>query len=72
MIWSLGSQRPHAVLVEEVEGGVPALAFAVLEACSWEVRVIGLSLTDNKLSVYHREHRIVGQAEDLLHLIQRD
>ena len=64
--------RPNAVLVEEVEDGVPASALAVLEACNWDVRVIALSLTDNKLSVYHREHRIVGQAEDLLHLIQSD
>ena len=66
------SLRPNAILVEEGEGSVHALALAVLEACSWDVRVIGLSLTDNKLSMYHHEHRIVRQAEDLLHLIQSD
>ena len=64
------SLLPNVVLVEEMEGGVPDLALAILEACSWDMRVIGLSLTDNQLCVYHREHRIVGQAEDLLRLIQ--
>jgi ABC-type hemin transport system substrate-binding protein len=64
------SLRPDAVLVEEDEGGAPTQALSILEACDWDVRVIGLGLSDNKLYMYHREVRIVGQAEDLLRLIQ--
>ncbi|OGO73287.1 MAG: hypothetical protein A2Z49_00155 [Chloroflexi bacterium RBG_19FT_COMBO_56_12] len=65
------SLRPDIVLVEdEDEGDAPTLALGILETCNWDVRVIGLSLSNNKLSMYQREVRIVGQADDLLHLIQ--
>jgi DNA-binding NarL/FixJ family response regulator len=65
------SLRPDIVLVEdEDEEDTPTLALGILETCHWDVRVIGLSLSNNKLSMYQREIRIVGQADDLLHLIQ--
>ena len=64
------SLQPSVVIVEEVEGANPALVFSILEWCNWNMRVINLSLTDNKYYVYHRQQKIVGQAEDLLRLIQ--
>ena len=44
----------------------------IMEASSQNVRVIGLSLADNELSVFYHEQRTVGQAEDLLRLILDD
>lgn len=64
--------KPDTILIEEVEeieGSVPSEEMQILETCHWDVRVIGLNLTNNKLSVYHREQRTVRQAEDLLRLI---
>ncbi len=61
------------ILIEEGEGGgVPAEAVEILEASSTDMRIIRLSLADNNLIVYHREQKIVGQAKDLLGLIQKD
>ncbi len=63
--------QPNTILIEEVEGsGVSAEALEILEASSADMRVIRLSLADNQLRVYHREQRTLGQAEELLRLIQ--
>jgi DNA-binding NarL/FixJ family response regulator len=64
------SLRPDVILFEERAGDVPAYALAILKLCSWDATVVGLSLADNHLSVYHHERRVVGQVEDLVHLIQ--
>lgn len=64
--------QPDTVIIEEIGSGVPTKALSILEASPWVTRIIGFSLTDNKLSVYHREEKTVGRAEDLLHLIQSD
>ncbi|MBI4772485.1 MAG: hypothetical protein HY784_19150 [Chloroflexi bacterium] len=67
----IASLQPDTILLEEKEGsGASAEAIEILETSSANVRVIRLSLADNQLSVYHREQRTVGQAEDLLHLIR--
>ncbi len=65
----IASLRPDTILVEEREGSLSPEALEIMEACPWEVRVIGLSLADNQTSVYHREQRTVGKAEELLHLV---
>jgi DNA-binding NarL/FixJ family response regulator len=66
--------QPDTILIEETEPAaisrVPLRVMEILEACSWNSRVVELNLKDNELSIYHREKRTVGQAEDLLHLIQ--
>ncbi|MBI3361644.1 MAG: response regulator transcription factor [Chloroflexi bacterium] len=69
----IASLQPNTILFEEGESE-DALAemLKILEASSSDVRVIRLSLSDNQLTVYHREQRTVAQAEDLLHLIQSD
>jgi hypothetical protein len=62
--------RPDTVLIEEeVEGDFLAKIVEILEACPWNMRVVGLGLADNKLTVYHREQRVAGKVDDLLDLI---
>lgn len=61
--------RPDTILVEESEADVSIEAMQILEACPWDVRVISLSLASNKLNVYHREQKMVGQDKDLLQVV---
>ena len=67
----IASLQPDTILIEELEGS-PAgeEAFRLLESISADIRIIRLSLENNELIIYHREQRTVGQAEDLLKLIQ--
>ncbi len=62
--------QPDTILVEEVEETISERIIKLLEGSSWNLRVIGLSLDNNKMRVYHSEYRTVAQAEDLLHLIK--
>jgi DNA-binding NarL/FixJ family response regulator len=64
--------QPDTIIVEEVENPISDKIIKILEGSSWNLRVIGLNLDSNKLSVYHRENRTVAQAEDFLHLITED
>jgi len=64
--------QPDTVLVEKVEGEVPAEVKEILETIPWAVRVISLGLDDNKLNMYHSERRTIEQPEDLLRLIHGD
>ncbi len=66
------SLQPDTIIVEEGGEDISTEVMALLQICPSGGRIIGLNLIDNQLSVYHREHRIVGEAEDLLHLIQSD
>ncbi len=63
------SLQPDTIIVEEGEGDISTEVMALLQICPSGGRVIGLNLVDNQLSVYHREQRLVGRAEDLLGLI---
>ena len=63
------SLRPDTVLVEAFLEDILAEIVGILKACTWDVRVASLSLVDNQLIIFHREHREVGQADDLLRLI---
>jgi DNA-binding NarL/FixJ family response regulator len=69
---ALQQLRPDTILIEEAGTTTPNKIMEILEACPWDVRVLGLNLEDNHLKVYHREQRTVGQVEDLLNLIQDD
>lgn len=66
--------QPDTIIVEveEMTKGVPTEALALLESSPCVTRVIGFSLQDNRLSVYHREERTVARAEDLLGLVHND
>jgi hypothetical protein len=61
--------RPDTILIEEATSNVKAEIMRILESSPWSVRVIGLSLADNRLSIYHRQDWTVAHTDDLLHLI---
>lgn len=61
--------QPDTILVEEPEEHGANEALEILEASSWDVRVVSISLNNNRLSVFHREQKTVGQADDLLNLV---
>lgn len=41
----------------------------IVEKFQWNLRVVGVSLNDNQLSVYQHAQETVGQPEDLIRLI---
>lgn len=65
----ISRHQPDTILIEKTGTKVPAEVLQILENSSWKVRVIGLSLEDNELSIYHREQQTVGQVGDLLRFI---
>jgi hypothetical protein len=69
---TLGRLQPDTVIFEEDEdnAGICAEIFQILEASTWNLRVIRLSLLDNELKVYHREQSTVSTSEDLRRLVQ--
>jgi DNA-binding NarL/FixJ family response regulator len=69
----IAALRPDTVLIEEDEGGdASAEALSILASSVADVRVIRLSMADNELNIYHREHRTVAKADDLFRLIQSE
>lgn len=64
--------EPDTVLFEKTGTGIPAEVLDVLESSSWTVRVFEISLEENELYVYHRERQVMGQAGDLLRVIQSE
>ena len=63
------SLQPDTILIEEGEDNVSIEATQILKASLWNVRVVSVSLDNNKLSLFCREQKTVGQAEDLLNLV---
>ena len=63
------SLQPETILMEAVEKRHSDEVVKLLETCPWSLRVMLISLDDNQLSMYHREQKTVGKADDLLHLI---
>jgi DNA-binding NarL/FixJ family response regulator len=61
--------KPDTIVVEELEEKASNEALQILESSSWDVRVVSISLNNNRLSVFHREQKTVGKADDLLHLV---
>lgn len=61
--------KPDTILMEETEEACRFRATDILEVAPWNVRVLSMSLNENRLSIFHREQKTVGQAEDLLHLV---
>ncbi len=62
--------QPDTILIEEVEGKTTMTAFReIVEQFHWDLRVIGVSLNDNEMSIYRHEQQTVGQPEDLIRLI---
>ncbi len=62
--------HPDTILIEELEGDTTTSAFMeIVEKFQWNLRVVGISLNDNQLSIYQHEQQTVGQPEDLIRLI---
>jgi chemotaxis response regulator CheB len=62
--------QPDTILIEEVEGKtITTRIMNIMEQFQWDLRVIGVSLNDNQLSIFHHAHQTVGNPEDLIHLI---
>ena len=63
--------HPDTILVEELEeGDISTGVIELLEASSIGVRIFRLNMNNNELKIYHREQKIVLQADDLIQLIR--
>ncbi len=65
--------RPDTVIVEECwsSSDTGREVLHIMESSAWDPRILRLGLHNNELQMYHREHRTLEQAGDLLNLIQR-
>jgi DNA-binding NarL/FixJ family response regulator len=61
--------KPDTILIEELQGRTSMEVMDVLESQLWNVRIIGLNLTDNTLHVYQHQEEKVLKADDLVRLI---
>lgn len=61
--------HPDTILFEKTSAGVPQDVMEILEMMTWDLRIIGLSLDNNEMSLYHREHQTVIEAGDLLQFV---
>lgn len=61
--------QPDTILFEKTKAGIPADLLSILEAENWELRIIGISLDNNEISLYHRENQTVIKAGDLLQFV---
>lgn len=61
--------QPDTILFEKTRTGIPADVIEILEVKTWEMRIIGLSLDDNEINLYLREHQTVLDAGDLLQYV---
>ncbi len=61
--------QPDVIVVEEVDGGLPAKLIGLLETETCLQRLVSISLEDNRLQIYSHENWAVGEAGDLLRLI---
>lgn len=60
--------QPETILIERTGNTLPFQAIGFLEGKK-EVRVIGCSLDNNQISLYHRECHVVTKVEDLLQIV---
>jgi len=62
--------HPDTILIEELDGETTTSTFMkIVDKFQWNLRVVGVSLNDNQLSVYQHAQQTVGQPEDLIRLI---
>lgn len=61
--------RPDTIVFERIKDDFPAALLELLEVDSREMRIIGLSLGDNEISLLHREQQTVAAAGDLLQYV---
>jgi hypothetical protein len=61
--------HPDTILFEKTRAGIPAEVIEILEEETRDMRIIGLSLENNSISLYRHEHQAVGKADDLLQFV---
>ena len=61
--------HPDTILFEKTRAGIPAHVLEILEVDTWDIRIIGLSLDNNEMNLYHREHQTVVKTGDLLQFV---
>ncbi len=62
--------HPDTILIEEMAGETTTSTFMkIVGKFQWDLRVIGVSLNDNQMSVFQHAQQTVGQPEDLIRLI---
>lgn len=61
--------KPDTILIEDMQGSTSMEVMGFLESQIWDVRIIGLNLTDNTLHVYKHQEEEVLKADDLARLI---
>lgn len=57
------------ILFEKTQAHIPKELVDILEAEAQEIRIIGLSLDNNEMSLYRREHQMVVKPGDLLQFV---
>jgi DNA-binding NarL/FixJ family response regulator len=62
--------HPDTILIEELDGERTTSTFMkIVDKFQWDLRVVGVSLNDNQLSVYQHAQQTVAQPDDLIRLI---
>lgn len=61
--------HPDTILFEKTRAGIPVDVMEILEVEAWDMRIIGLSLDNNEMSLYRRERQTVVEAGDLLQFV---
>lgn len=59
--------RPDTILIEQTGASLPLEILEMLEVS--ELRIIGLSLETNEITLYRREHQTILAASDLLQFV---
>lgn len=69
-IREIANFHPDTILIEEVEGKTSTSSIMnIVDQYEWDLRVIGVSLDDNQLSIFHHAQKTVGKPEDLIELL---
>lgn len=62
--------HPDTILIEEIAEETTTSTFMkIVEKFQWDLRVVGVSLNDNQLSIFQHAQQTVGRPEDLTRLI---
>lgn len=71
--WDMVSEPPpDTIVIEEDDRGPPPEIIQLLLNQRFNVRILGLNLLDNEISVFDYSQRTVCKADDLLHWILED
>ena len=61
--------HPDTILFEKTGAGIPVGVMEILKVETLDLRIIGMSLYNNEMSLLHREHQAVLEAGDLLRFV---